>query len=270
MLDLATKQQNFERAKREVATLSHERADIRSELNSFERRSRFSFYSGISPVWWMEHADKAAIIALMNLIKPRIVIEIGSLFGGSTCYFAEHAVSVYCLDIDPAVATRCSDLKNVEVIIGSSKDELPKLIGRLPDGFDLVLVDGDHSAEGVKADLDSLLAERPRHKAWIVMHDSFNPEVRRGILSTDWTKPWVHNLEVDFVPGNIMSERHVLNEMWGGVAVAELSAEDRVGPMQITKNADLLFRAAQRSTRRNLITRQVRDLARNVKHAVSS
>lgn len=62
-----------------------------------------------------------------------------------------------------------------------------------------------------------------------------------------------------------MSERHILKEMWGGVAVAELSSEDRVGPLHITTNAGLLFRAARRASTVKSLTKRVRTLARSVK-----
>jgi len=56
---------------------------------------------------------------------------------------------------------------------GDSKKTLPALFKENPKLIiDLVLVDGDHSDEGVKADLDNLAG----HFKVLVVHDVFNPE----------------------------------------------------------------------------------------------
>jgi hypothetical protein len=67
-----------------------------------------------------------------------------------------------------------------------------------------VLVDGDHSAEGVRKDIDHLLRLRPIVPLYVVMHDSFNPGCRRGLREADWAGcPYVHAVELDFVAGSV-------------------------------------------------------------------
>ena len=40
---------------------------------------------------------------------------------------------------------------------------------------------------------------------FIAVHDSGNPECRRGISSASWaSSPYVHSVELDFVPGQII------------------------------------------------------------------
>jgi hypothetical protein len=64
------------------------------------------------------------------------------------------------------------------------------------------LVDGDHSTDGVRKDIDNLLRFRPRIPLYIVMHDSLMPECRAGLEQANWAaNPHVHAVELDFVSG---------------------------------------------------------------------
>ena len=222
------------------------------ELKVFDERSAFSFYDGLNPVWLMEHAERAAMYLLMSRIRPQVVIEIGARYAGSTFVFSQFARKVYVFDIDAAVVERCRHLKNVEVIVGDSSELIPAFMERLDtsgEGWDFALVDGDHSAEAVRKDLDALLARRPRRPAWISMHDSFNPECRRGIRQANWSLPWVHHVELDFVPGQLMWQPHIENQMWGGVSLAEIRPEDRpTKNIEIRENSRLLFEAALKNS----------------------
>jgi hypothetical protein len=82
--------------------------------------------------------------------------------------------------------------------------------------FGLALIDGDHSHEGVKRDVEAFLPVRPTRTQWLILHDTFNPTVRNGIRAVNWNVPWVHKVEIDFVSGNLMSNPHVRKQMWGG------------------------------------------------------
>ena len=229
----------YEREARESEYMARER-------DLFRERNRFSFYHDLSPLWLMDHAERAGIIMLLELIRPKVIIEIGARFAGSTLLFSRAADKVYVIDIDPALKTRCEPLRNVEVRIGDSRRLAGELASELRDrgeSWDLALVDGDHSAAGVRADLDALLADRPLGPCWISMHDSFNPECRQGILAANWQKPWVHAVEIDFTIGNLMSSPHVFRRMWGGISLAELRPEDRTGPLEVKQTAKLTFDA---------------------------
>jgi hypothetical protein len=222
---------------------------LENELKLFDERHRFSFYSEQNPMWLMDHNERAGIYMALTLSKPRIVIEIGARFAGTTTLFSQIAERVYVIDIDPDVPARCKPLKNVTVMVGNSSAIIPGLIDRLNiehGGWDFALVDGDHTSAGVCNDLNALLGHRPRRRAYVTMHDSFNPECRRGILQADWDHPWVHAVEVDFTIGNIMPQPHVFGEMWGGLALAELSDIDREGPIRVLQTGRLTFDAAIR------------------------
>jgi hypothetical protein len=254
MLNSMPEIQEFDRAQW-FAQLRREYSDaanseyLEQELKLFDERHRFSFYSDLNPMWLMDHNERAGIYMALHLSRPSVIIEIGARFAGTTALFSQVAEHVYVVDIDPGVRDRCKPLRNVTVMIGSSSDIIPDLIDRLNaqhGGWDFALVDGDHSSTGVRNDLNALIGCRPLRRAYVTMHDSFNPECRKGILQAEWDRPWVHAVEVDFTIGNIMPQPHVFGEMWGGIALAELSDVDREWPMCVTQTGHLSFKAAVR------------------------
>jgi hypothetical protein len=222
---------------------------LEHELKLFDERHRFSFYSDLNPMWLMDHNDRAGIYMLLQLSRPRVILEIGARFAGTTALFSQVAEHVYVVDIDPGVRDRCKPLSNVTVMIGNSPDIIPGLIDRMNaqhGGWDFALVDGDHTTAGVRKDLNALIACRPLRRAYVTMHDSFNPECRKGILQAEWDRPWVQTVEVDFTMGSIMPQPHVYGGMWGGIALAELSNLARKGPRSVTQTGQLSFEAAVR------------------------
>ena len=109
-------------------------------------------------------------------------------------------------DIDPEVPRRLEGkYPNVEYLIGTSDQTLPALIDRLQREraeLSFALVDGDHSTDAVRKDIDNLLRFRPTIPFYIVMHDSLPPSCRDGLKQANWAaNPHVHAVELDFVSG---------------------------------------------------------------------
>ncbi len=130
------------------------------------------------------------------------VIEIGSHLGKSSVVLADAALEVhkklYAIDTwavwplakdmahllpnihphvpDALLERSCYDLfmdhvryaTNVVVLKGSSVDMMPQC----PDGAGLIFIDGDHSYEAVKKDLEMALAKKPK---MIACHDYLDP-----------------------------------------------------------------------------------------------
>ena len=67
---------------------------------------------------------------------------------------------------------------------------------------DFALVDGDHSAEGVRRDAQALLEADACAKTVVVFHDAANEDVRAGLEAMRFCEqPRVALALLDFVPG---------------------------------------------------------------------
>lgn len=212
--------------------------------------------------WLMSPAEQAMMLYLLERLRPKVAIEIGTRFGGSLQVLAEYCDHIYSLDIDPDVPARLEgQFSNVSYLIGPSDQTLPQLIDRLhreKSEVGFVLVDGDHSAEGVRKDMENLLRIQPLNELYIIMHDSFNPIVRRGLMAVDWAAcPYVHRVELDLVPGFVTSQREFLDQLWGGLALAVLEPEPRIGDLQITAWSQLTYDAANLALGPGVILRKV-------------
>jgi hypothetical protein len=103
---------------------------------------------------------------------------------------------------------------------GDSKKILPDLLpGFAAEGrnVDFVLLDGDHSAAGVAADVRALLESPAVGETLIVVHDSFNPDVRSGIESIPLAEdPKVSGFDLNFAPGRLARLGAFENQFLGG------------------------------------------------------
>jgi hypothetical protein len=137
-------------------------------------------------------------------------------------------------------------------------------------GLGFVLVDCDHSREGVRRDIDALMAWRPTIPLFIVMHDSFNPECRAGLRTANWSaNGYVEYVELDFVAGSVSPTPQFRGELWGGLAVAKLAATPRPGPLEIVARAEMTFaRAYRQPSQPSIATRVLRKAARVIKRDV--
>ena len=108
--------------------------------------------------WQMSFGERAALEGLLARLAPSLSIEIGTAEGGSLERIAAHSDEVHAIDL---VAPDAAVPANVQRLhTGDSKELLPGLLERLgaaDRNVDFALVDGDHSAGGVRADLLNLL-----------------------------------------------------------------------------------------------------------------
>lgn len=132
----------------------------------------------------MSFGERAAFEGVLVQVQPRLAIEIGTAEGGNLRRMAAYSQRVHSIDVDHGPV---GDLPpNVELHTGRSATILPGLLRRLDEAreaLDLVLVDGDHSYEGVKGDLETLLRASCAARSVILVHDTMNAEVRAGLES---------------------------------------------------------------------------------------
>lgn len=196
--------------------------------------------------WQMNPSERAGLAGILHQRKPRICIEIGTFCAGSLSLIAQHADEVYSIDIDASIPERYAHLSNVTFITGDSKLILPSLFRQLHEqnkGVDFILVDGDHSEEGVKRDLNLILDYKPPRPLYLMMHDSFNPGCRQGMREAAWhDSDYLQYVDLDFIPGRVIEHGgggH--GELWGGLALAVFSAEKNVNAVVIGESAKMMF-----------------------------
>jgi glycosyltransferase involved in cell wall biosynthesis len=200
--------------------------------------------------WQMHDSERLALTALLARTSPACAIEVGTYFGGSLSLISQYSRLVFSIDIDPDVPQRVGQLSNVSYLIGDSRQILPDLFEELDRAgipVNLVLIDADHSAQGIHRDVSLVLQYVPREPMFLLMHDSFNPCCRQGMLEAPWQdSPYCHFVDLDFVPGRAVEHPGPSQgELWGGLAMAYFLPTPRVGPLTIAQTASTLFRRAQ-------------------------
>jgi len=203
--------------------------------------------------WQMNRAEQLGLIRFLDIQRPELALEIGTYEGGSLQVIAHFAKSVISVDINPEVESRlAANFPNTRFRIGQSQVILPELIremnaeGNTPD---FVLIDADHTENGVRQDIAAVLNLIPKRETIILVHDSFNPDCRRGILTAPWTEcDYVHEVEVDFLPGSFNSEAFdtaAPGSMWSGLACAIMKPIKRNGDLRIMQSQEAIFQAVK-------------------------
>jgi hypothetical protein len=192
--------------------------------------------------WQMMQWERVALTGILSRLRPKGSLEVGVYFGGSLSLTSQFAETIVAIDIDPEVPSRFPCPSNVDLRIGPSEALIPQALADfrkkgVPLNF--VLIDADHSAKGVKRDIEAVLNYVPEQPMILMMHDSGNQETRQGILSADWrANPNLHFVDCDFVPGQIIEHTvNVAAEVWGGLALAYLDATERKGEPEIRESA---------------------------------
>jgi Methyltransferase domain len=199
--------------------------------------------------WQMTRCEKYAFASLLEIAKPDVAIEIGTYKGGSLQIISQNAKRVYSIDKSPEYKEALSaHFANVELLTGNSRQLLPPLLDRIKaknESLGFVLIDGDHSTEGVRNDVNAVLKYTPVRPLYIVFHDSFHPPSRKGILTADWHLcPFVHYVEVDFIPGVYHYEAFDTakpRSMYGGLSLALMLPEERTHELHIYQSQKGLF-----------------------------
>jgi hypothetical protein len=199
--------------------------------------------------WQMAFQEQAAIVQLLDFVAPPVAVEIGTHRGGSLQVIAPRAGRAYALDINPDVRRWLgSRFPNVTFRIGDSRAVLPRVLEEIEakgEQLGFVLVDGAHSSDGVQQDINAVLRYKPLRPVFIVMHDSFNPGCRAGILAADWQAcPHAHYVQLDFVGGIFVPMPNGI-QMWGGLGLALLLPQTRTGELTVRQAGKTMFETAR-------------------------
>jgi hypothetical protein len=219
---------------------------IKLPTSSAEIRSRFDHDQ-----WLMTDAERSALSALLCELRPESAIEIGTYRTGSLSVISKFSKQVYTLDIDPIFRDTYGEIfPDVQFIVGDSGETLPPLLEKIqrsdePLGF--ILIDAATSENGVRRDIENLLRYIPIRPLYIIIHNSFHPDCRKGILTANWSSnPHAHMVELDYIVGRFISkdEGDKYRQMWCGFALAILLPEPRDGNVLIHQNEGLIFKKA--------------------------
>lgn len=159
--------------------------------------------------WLMSAREKLALIGLLELLKPKKVIEFGYHRGGATKWLSEYSKSLITVDVNEFVSQAEDEYANVIAWNCPTQEAINKIAEESMQ-FDLAIVDADHSRKAVGSDVTGLLG----HAKIILMHDSSNPECRKGMLDAlKGQKKYRYYL--DFITS---TSKH--DGLWGGMGIA--------------------------------------------------
>jgi hypothetical protein len=173
----------------------------------------------------MTFGEQAAIEGVLARLRPRVSIELGTASGGSLSRIAQWSSEVHTFDFAHRVEETA--FPNVTFHRGDSGSRLPEVLRELEARgtvVDFVLVDGDHSPDGVQRDVEALLGSTAVVETVIVLHDTANEGVRQGIRSGH---PERHGkvvyADLSFVP--TFDPESPVSEAWGGLGLIVVDAE---------------------------------------------
>jgi hypothetical protein len=163
----------------------------------------------LNPDWLMSTREKLGLIGLLHCLKPKKVLELGYHRGGATKWLSELSEQVISVDVNKFVSKATNLFHNVEAwncptLEAASRIKKENLF------FDLAIIDADHSRNAVSADINGII----NHSDIILMHDSFNPNCRKGMLDALQNQK-SHAYYLDFIPSVSKNDG-----LWGGLAIA--------------------------------------------------
>jgi hypothetical protein len=180
--------------------------------------------------WAMLPGERAALEGILSALQPSLSIEIGTDKGGSLELIAAHSKTVHAFDLIRAPEVTSERFPTVSFHIGDSHELLPHVLEQLVSAgqnVDFAFVDGDHTAVGVRQDLEDLLSSPSVDHTVILVHDTLNERVRAGMEQVDYAAfGKVRLVDLDFVQGRALREG---GELWAGLGIVVAGFELGVG-----------------------------------------
>jgi hypothetical protein len=181
----------------------------------------------VDPLWQMAMGERAALIGVLADLRPTLSIEIGTAQGGSLRQIAKYSAEVRSFDLTLDLDEHDPLYRNVTFEHGDSHVNLPRVLrdyeasGR---NVDFVLIDGDHSREGVFLDLQHVLTSAACRDTVVLLHDTANPACRAGMEDVRFeSHPQIAHVDLDFVPAT--KRLPLMQDRWGGLGLMVLRSD---------------------------------------------
>lgn len=178
----------------------------------------------------MTPRERLLLFAMITGALPTRVLEIGSCEGGSALIMRralDPKAMLVCIDPRPRWSedTRGELGPRTHLITGSSPASLDEAMRLAGGRFQFALVDGDHSAGGVREDLRGL-ASCLEPGALVLLHDAHYWRVREGIdtfLQQERRFVDVGLVSVEPTPEGRDEQGHAV--VWGGLRLLRFDPE---------------------------------------------
>lgn len=179
---------------------------------------------------WMTMPERLLLYALVAGLAPERTLEIGTFLGGSALIIAAalddvDGGRVWCVDPEPRVDE--ADWRRIEhraTLIAEPSPAALATARELAGGpFEFALIDGDHSFEGVRRDIEGTLPVLA-DEAWILLHDCHFTPVRDAVDEAVAS----HSAELD--DGGLVSAHSTTDEngvVWGGLRLLRFTRASR-------------------------------------------
>jgi predicted O-methyltransferase YrrM len=159
-------------------------ARLPTSLRSVEPTSFNAVYD--APIW-MTFPERVALYSTIFGTRPERTLEIGTFRGGSSVIIVAALDDVgsgelVCIDPQPQVAPETWErIKHRATLIEGTSPDAIHAAAPTPDArFQVVLVDGDHSYEGVLRDVEGVLGALD-DEAVLLFHDAYYSEVAAAL-----------------------------------------------------------------------------------------
>jgi precorrin-6B methylase 2 len=129
---------------------------------------------------WHEKEDNEVLCKYAEKVNNGHILEIGSAEGQSSISMLLANDSVYCVVVDPFITTNL--LTNIKAMgLGKRVIILPATSEEVflpPMGYELVFIDGIHTYDMVKHDLNKFSKTGAK---WIILHDINKEEIAKAV-----------------------------------------------------------------------------------------
>jgi hypothetical protein len=158
--------------------------------------------------WLMSIGERLTICGIASLLHPSLILELGVYLGKCSEQLAKLASIVYC--IDPLRPKELSLPTNCHFIQLTSDDFFSFVPQHV---YDLIIIDANHNIINAYRDLINSIT----YGAFIIMHDTANPECRSGYTKAiDKCKNNIKFYDLDLLPYSYISKEKI---PWGGIGI---------------------------------------------------